>query len=109
MKPWVGEYYKYGFLGYNDQGKIIEGIKEHPGHRILILADSILVQPEETLPEGSVSSSISGHGLSDSLTSELIQAYINLSKDKMSFFKSFKHIIIKCYFFIIVIYIFYSY
>ena len=20
MKPWVGKYYKYGFLGYNDQG-----------------------------------------------------------------------------------------
>ena len=90
MKPWVGEYYKYGFLVYNDQGKIIEGIKEHPGHRILILADSMLVQPEETLPEGSVSSSMSEAGLSDSLTSELIQGYINLSKDEMSSFRSFK-------------------
>lgn len=73
MKPWVGKYYKYGFLGYNDQGKIIEGIKEHPGRRILILADSMLVQPEETPLE----------------TSELIQAYINLSQDEKRYFRTF--------------------
>lgn len=47
MKPWVGSYYKYGFLGYDERGRIQKGIKDICGKRILIIHDFIYDQKTE--------------------------------------------------------------
>ena len=40
FKPWVGDRYGCGIVGYDADGKIIYGTENHIGKRVLVLGES---------------------------------------------------------------------
>ena len=40
FKPWVGDKYAIGIVGYDADGKIIYGTENHIGKRLLVLGES---------------------------------------------------------------------
>ena len=48
FKPWVGDRYGCGIVGYDANGKIIYGTENHIGKRVLVLGESHYCANPET-------------------------------------------------------------